>query len=66
MINLVTLAGGLMLQKMLDMFKKPIVGWIGALIIGFSAAALNMSYEDVKSAICSQPTPKVEAAPAVK
>ncbi len=46
-----------MLQKLLDMFKKPIIGWIGGLLIGAVAVAMNMSYEDVKKAICDQPVP---------
>jgi hypothetical protein len=67
-LNMIQVLGGLMLQKILDMFKKPMIGWVGGLLIGAVAVAMNMSYKDVQSAICSQPVPQeqVQAAPAVK
>jgi hypothetical protein len=59
--KLTQILGGLVLDKLLAMFKKPLIGWVATLIMGAVAVAMNMKVEDVKSAVCAEGATKLES-----
>jgi hypothetical protein len=59
MINLGGLVMGAIVSRLLAVAKKPIVGWVGAMLIGLAAALLGMQKQEVKDLVCSRDIPDI-------